>query len=95
VEPKQPRRADEEGKRVMIDMGPTDRGLQRRVSDALQRDTRLRGASIEVRVEDGFVTLSGIVFDWHRRIVAQEVARRVTGVQEVANEIHVPLPRVG
>ena len=79
----------------MIDICATDGWIQRRVTTELRSDVRLRGAAVEVVVDDGFVTLIGFVFDWHQRMAAQDAAKRVAGVQEVANEIYVELHRAG
>ena len=44
---------------------------------------------ISVRSEEGIVTLMGFVDSYARKMAAQEAARRVAGVTDVANEIEV------
>ncbi len=79
----------------MIVLRNTDGWIRQRVVEELRRDVRLQDTEIDVEVHDGFVTIAGFVFDWHKRIAAQETALRVEGVQEVANQIYVELGRVG
>ncbi|HLG50219.1 MAG TPA: BON domain-containing protein [Chloroflexota bacterium] len=59
------------------------------VRDALAYDERLNAANLVVRVADGIVTLSGVVFSEAERQEAEEVARQVPGVARVVNEILV------
>ncbi|HLG50490.1 MAG: BON domain-containing protein [Chloroflexi bacterium] len=59
------------------------------VRDALAYDGRLNAADLVVRVADGIVTLSGLVFSEAERQEAEEVARQVPGVARVVNEILV------
>jgi len=80
---------------AMTTVVAADACIEKRVREQLAGDVRLRGAAFGVTVADGFVTLTGVVFDWHQRMAAQDAAQRADGVVEVANEIHVALPWVG
>ena len=67
----------------------TDVCLQRLVLDELDWDSSLDGAQIGVTCRDGVITLSGEVSVYSQRHAAEEVAKRVHGVQEVINRIEV------
>ncbi|MFI5284669.1 MAG: BON domain-containing protein, partial [Candidatus Dormibacterales bacterium] len=47
---------------------------------------------VGVQVDGGVVTLTGAVTSWAKRVAAQEAARRVIGVLDVANDIEVKVP---
>ncbi len=70
----------------------TDAQLQRDVLQELQWDTRVSETAIGIAVDLGVVTLTGTVDSWAERLAARESAHRVTGVLDVADEIHVKLP---
>ena len=53
---------------------------------------RRRETEVGVEVEGGVVTLTGTVTSWAKRLAAQEAARRVAGVKDVANDIAVKTP---
>ena len=57
------------------------------VRDALAFDGRLNEANLIVRVGDGVVTLEGVVLDERQRAEAEDVARAISGVTDVVNEI--------
>jgi hypothetical protein len=44
---------------------------------------------MEVTIEDGIVTLSGVVIDFYKKGLANTVSRRVIGVKAVAEDIVV------
>jgi osmotically-inducible protein OsmY len=67
----------------------TDAELQQAVLRELHSDSRVAEHGVYARVEDGIVTLSGVVSSWARRYAAQEAAHRVAGVLDVANGIEV------
>lgn len=67
----------------------SDRDLKQRILRELKWDSRISWASIEVRVIDGVVTLTGSVSSYAQKIAAQEAAHRVAGVLDVANDIEV------
>lgn len=67
----------------------SDRDLKQRIMRELKWDSRIAWASIDVRVTDGVVILSGKVSSYAQKIAAQEAAHRVAGVLDVANDIEV------
>ena len=69
----------------------TDEKIRSDVLFQLGWDARVRQTDIGVIVSDGVVTLTGTVASYASKIAAQEAAHRVTGVLDVANEIHVAL----
>lgn len=67
----------------------SDRDLKQRILRELKWDSRIAWASIDVRVIDGVVTLTGNVWSYAQKIAAQEAAHRVARVLDVANDIEV------
>ena len=59
------------------------------VSERLMRDPRIDASDIEVRVENGTVTLSGTVEDRDTKWLAEDVVEDVSGVREVENQLKV------
>lgn len=70
-----------------------DEGLKTEVSHALRWDTRVNDAGIGVAVSDRVVTLSGTVASHSEKAVARDVALRVPGVLDVADDLEVILPQ--
>jgi osmotically-inducible protein OsmY len=70
----------------------TDAQIQDDVLRELRWDTRVVETDVGVEVDDGIVTLTGTVDSWPARLAAQAAAHRVSGVLDVANDIHVKLP---
>jgi len=68
-----------------------DRDLRRDVLDELDWDPEVDATKVGVTAADGVVTLTGIVRSFTDRWMAEKVAKRVAGVQGVANELHVAL----
>jgi osmotically-inducible protein OsmY len=66
--------------------------LQREVLVELKWEPRVNAAHIGVSVKDGVVTLSGHVESYAEKVAAEKAAKRVQGVQAVANEFDVKLP---
>ena len=66
--------------------------IQDHVQQELGWDSRIDAADIGVAVDAGIVTLSGTVNSYAERQAAQEAALRVSGVHDVANDIHVKVP---
>jgi osmotically-inducible protein OsmY len=62
------------------------------VIEELKWDSRVDETEVGVQVDGGVVTLTGTVTSWAKRSAAQEAARRVIGVLDVANDIKVKLP---
>jgi osmotically-inducible protein OsmY len=67
----------------------TDREIHRSVLEELKWDPRVDETDVGVEVDGGVVTLTGTVTSWAKRHAAQEAARRVAGVLDVANDIVV------
>lgn len=64
--------------------------LRKAVENAFVYDTATESFEIEVDVEDrGEITLSGVVDSWAERDLAQTVARSVSGVTKIDNDIVV------
>ncbi len=73
------------------DAGVDDEELQDRVAMALLVDPATDLFEVDVSVEDGAVTLSGTVNSWAEKRLCADVAKHVTGVKEVKNEIKTKL----
>jgi osmotically-inducible protein OsmY len=69
----------------------TDKQTQQDVLDELRWDPAVNSAAIGVTVEDGVVTLSGVVESYSSKRAAEQAALRVVGVQELAVELDVKL----
>ena len=67
----------------------SDSEIQQDVLRELKWDTRVHETEVGVQVEDGIVTLSGMVSSWAKKAAAQEAAHRVLGVLDVANDLEV------
>jgi hyperosmotically inducible periplasmic protein len=58
-------------------------------------DTRLDARDIDVRVQDGDVTLDGRVADRAARHLAEDIAAAVPGVRDVFNRLRTAERRAG
>jgi osmotically-inducible protein OsmY len=74
-------------------MTPThaDTGLRDSVMRELAWDPRFDATMIGVTAKEGVVALSGYIDTYAARLAAEQAARRVYGVQAVANELAVKL----
>ena len=70
----------------------TDTQIHHDVLEELKWDSRVDETEVGVQVAGGVVTLTGTVTSWAKRVAAQEAARRVIGVLDVANDIKVKVP---
>jgi hypothetical protein len=70
----------------------TDTELQREVEQELKWDPSVVLASVGVSAEDHTVTLSGTVHSYSSRLAAVRAAKRIKGVQAIADDIVVELP---
>lgn len=70
-------------------MVQADRELQLTVIDELEYEPSLDAAHIGVSADHGVVTLTGRVENYASKWEAERAAKRVSGVQAVANEIEV------
>ncbi len=61
--------------------------IKRDIQAALQRNYQVDAESIEVKVEDGIVTLSGEVPDFNAARAAEVSAQHTNGVSEVRNQV--------
>lgn len=81
--------ADDEMKRKSKIIIKTDQDIQNAVVDAFLFDPRVNAFKINVQVDNGFVTLSGIVDNLKAKKSANNDARNTIGVVGVANNIKV------
>ena len=63
--------------------------LDHRVHSALEQNPHVARRNLRFETEQGRVTLRGIVGTYYQKQIAQEVVRRVEGVEEIANELEV------
>jgi hyperosmotically inducible protein len=64
-----------------------DDDLKMAVKARISREPRLKGSDVQVRADNGVVTLTGDVKDIGARARASEIARGVPGVKAVKNEL--------
>ena len=69
-----------------------DLSLKQRVDQALAWEPSIDAAHIGVTAKDGVVTLAGFVHSYAEKVAAEQAARRVKGVQAIAQELEVRLP---
>jgi len=67
----------------------TDIQIRYAVLDQLAKDPKVRSTEIGVGTSHGVITLTGYVYKDEERIEAEKIARNVTGVLDVANDIQV------
>jgi len=67
----------------------SDREIHDAVENELAHDSRIDSAAIGVAVDDHVVTLTGRSRTWTGKLLAQEIAHKVPGVLDVANDIEV------
>lgn len=70
----------------------TDSEIQKDVKDELKWESRINGSEINVEVKNGFITLSGTIDSYTKKVDAERTAMRVSGVMGVINELEVRLP---
>jgi osmotically-inducible protein OsmY len=63
--------------------------LDDRVTAALRKAPHLTGRNLRSHTCDGHVVLHGAVHSFFEKQMAQEVVRRIDGVQRIANELTV------
>jgi hypothetical protein len=66
-----------------------DKELARRVKQALEGDSRIQGAAIDVTAKEGRVSLWGTAANAGERSRAAEIAGKVDGVASVDNQIKI------
>ena len=67
----------------------SDAQIKQDILDELVFEPNIDETQIGVIVEDGIVTLSGVVNEYHKKALANKVAKRVIGVKAVAEDIEV------
>jgi osmotically-inducible protein OsmY len=63
--------------------------IQEEVNEALARHPEIDASDIEVRVENGEVTLTGVVEDRGQKRLAEDIAEDVFGVDDVNNDLKI------
>jgi osmotically-inducible protein OsmY len=72
-----------------------DAEIRRDIESELQWDPRIDDRKVGIVVHHGVVTLTGEVASYAGRCAVEDIARRIAGVQAIANEVLVNLPRCG
>lgn len=67
----------------------SDERIREEVCERMAQHGRLDPSGLEVRVQDGEVTLSGSVSDRRAKRLAEDIADSVSGVREVHNQLRV------
>ena len=62
------------------------------IRQRLAADQIVKGGAIEVIVKDGAVTLRGTVEEDKQKNTAEKIAKKVSGVKSVVNEIKIAHP---
>jgi len=70
----------------------TDDFLIDTIRQKLAADQIVKGGAIEVICKDGAVTLKGTVEEPAQKNKAEKIAKKVSGVKSVANEIQIAHP---
>ena len=73
----------------------TDADIRRDVESELQWDPSVDDRKIGVIVNNGVVTLTGEVGHFAGKWAAEDIAKRVSGVRAIANDIQVKIPLSG
>jgi osmotically-inducible protein OsmY len=67
----------------------SDDRIREEVSEELTRHPEIDASEIEVKAESGEVTLTGKVGDRHQKRLAEDIAERCSGVNDVHNQLKV------
>jgi osmotically-inducible protein OsmY len=70
----------------------TDDFLSDTIRQKLAADQVVKGGAIEVVVKDGAVTLKGTVEEDKQKNKAEKIAKKVSGVKSVVNELKIAHP---
>jgi osmotically-inducible protein OsmY len=70
----------------------TDDFLSDTIRQKLAADQVVKGGAIEVVVKDGAVTLKGTVEEDKQKNKAEKIAKKVSGVKGVTNELKIAHP---
>jgi osmotically-inducible protein OsmY len=82
----QERRQAERGQRARR---RPDETLAQEIREILANDPELDATDVEIEVEGGAVTLSGVVNESDAKLLAEELVETLPGVREVHNRIRV------
>jgi osmotically-inducible protein OsmY len=63
--------------------------LTERVNSAIQTNPYLSGRTLRFEAHDGRVTLNGVVASYFQKQMAQEVIKKVEGVEQIENQLEV------
>lgn len=67
----------------------SDERIQEEINEELTRHPDLDATDVEVRVDAGTVSLSGMVDSRHAKRLAEDICESVSGVQDVENQLRV------
>jgi len=67
----------------------SDERIREDINEELTRHPGIDATDIDVRVEDGEVTLSGMVDDRRAKRLAEDIAEQCSGVEDVHNELRI------
>lgn len=70
----------------------TNYELQRDIMEELLWKLPLKGAEIEVSVNDGIVTLSGVIDSYFKKREAERIVENIEGVKAIVEKMEVKLP---
>lgn len=70
----------------------SDSDIKKNVESELKWDPDVDSTDIAVTVKSGVVTLAGFVPSYSQKLLAETIAKRISGVAGVANELEVHLP---
>jgi len=66
-----------------------DATLAERVGSALETNPYLSGRKLRFEAQEGRITLNGVVASYFQKQMAQEVIKRVAGVEQIENKLEV------
>jgi osmotically-inducible protein OsmY len=72
-------------------MDMNDTLIKERVLNALRSEHDLRSEDIIIDVDDGVVTLSGLVHTYPEKYIAEQLVKTVFGVRDVIGKMSVDL----
>lgn len=67
----------------------TDSQIQKDIMDQLSWEPYLNAAQIGVAVKNGIVTLSGQVDTYSKKLIAENAAKKISGVKAIAEDIQI------
>lgn len=73
----------------------SDDRIREDINERLTDHPHIDASEIEVKVQNGEVTLTGMVDERHAKRLAEDIAESVSGVREVHNQLRVQQPQQG